>query len=513
MPRTAVYKYTPGQASPEELEATFVGREALLEQLLTRTQQWCAGAAPEHTLVLGPRGMGKTHLLRLLAHRAARAAGAASLSIAVFPEESYSVGSADELVVELWNRLGMSESVPQRAAPARAAWVLDRLKGLHKNEGFRFLLLLDGLDLLLDQLRQSDEGQIHRLLTTESHICLIGSAAQAPAAVTDHDRPLYQLLRLERLRPLDAARADELLRKRAEWAGDDELLQRWPELGPRARAVAELTGGNPRLLLMLYQSLQLGELPSVIEAFRALLDELTPFYKHVVESRAPQQRKLLLLAAFHDRGASPSELAAESGLPERQVSALLGPLVKDRLLRRVRRPGARTSAYPFSEPLLRMWLQMRASPEGERRVRCVVEFFRVWYMDAGVEYQPAFTEQADRALELRPGDSIALSLRVLNRLDTDRLQDGLVHTLRTIFRAGHQSLCEEALERLTPLANEAALLEPFYQALAYLRAGRDPYFLEALNPDVRRAVELVVEQFGADHHAPTEDHSAPRAQP
>jgi hypothetical protein len=264
---------------------------------------------------------------------------------------------------------------------------------------------------------------------------------------------------------------------------------------------------------MLYQSLQLGELPSVIEAFRALLDELTPFYKHVVESRAPQQRKLLLLAAFHDRGASPSELAAESGLPERQVSALLGPLVKDRLLRRVRRPGARTSAYPFSEPLLRMWLQMRASPEGERRVRCVVEFFRVWYMDAGVEYQPAFTEQADRALELRPGDSIALSLRVLNRLDTDRLQDGLVHTLRTIFRAGHQSLCEEALERLTPLANEAALLEPFYQALAYLRAGRDPYFLEALNPDVRRAVELVVEQFGADHHAPTEDHSAPRAQP
>src|SRR5438477_12450778 len=67
MPRPPLYKYTPGQASAEELEATFVARAPLLDQLVTRAEQWLAGAGPEHTLLLGPRGIGKTHLLRLLA--------------------------------------------------------------------------------------------------------------------------------------------------------------------------------------------------------------------------------------------------------------------------------------------------------------------------------------------------------------------------------------------------------------------------------------------------------------
>jgi hypothetical protein len=379
-----------------------------------------------------------------------------------------------------------------------------------------------------------------------------------------------------------------------EWSNDERLLQQWPELAPRARAVADLTGGNPRLLLMLYQSLELGELPSVIEAFRALLDELTPFYKHVVENRAPQQRKLLGLAAFHDRGASPSELAAESGLPERQVSALLGHLVKDGLLRRVRRPGSRTSAYPFTEPLLRMWLQMRASPEGERRVECVVEFFRIWYAHAETEYQQAVMDQAKRLTDfaltrdvkeadeartcleylilaappaktiltslfddllslaqilhgfgslllgqieeglsaLEPSitswpSTIPLSYRwaaivtivactaatrgnfghayrvlgiipsIIRQIPLDERTDGILVVLACVNRSGHEELCEVSLEIMTPLCDDVELLEPLREALAYIRGGRDPYFLEALNPDLRRAVELVAQHFGA----------------
>jgi signal peptidase I len=168
---------------------------------------------------------------------------------------------------------------------------------------------------------------------------------------------------------------------------------------------------------MLYQIIELGELPGVIQAFRLLLDELTPFFKHIIENRAPQQRKLLALAAFHDRGASPSELAAESGLPERHVSALLQLLVKDGLLQRVRRPGSRTTAYPFLEPLLRMWLQVRTSPEGERRVICIVEFFRMWYAGAEAEFQ--------RTLELQPDDLLALRSRSVVLMLAGRLVEGI----------------------------------------------------------------------------------------
>lgn len=394
MPRSQVYKYTPGQASTEELEATFVGRERLLGQLLVRLREWADGAPAEHTLLVGPRGMGKTHLLRLLGHRLARARFAAPVHVLLFPEESYTIGSAEDLLRDMWARVG-----PGAPAPT-GAWAMDQFRSLHSQDGSRFVVLLDGLDLLLDQLRESDEGKLHELMTTESHLCFIATAAQMPAALTEYDRPLYHLMRPEPLRPLDASQAAELLYARAKWANNTRFAQSSRALTVRISALSELAGGNPRLLLMLYQSLEPGELPSVIESFRALLDELTPFFKHVVESRAPQQRKLLMLAAFHDRGAAPSELAKESGLPERQVSALLGPLVKDGLLKRARRPGARSSAYPFAEPLLRMWLQMRASPEGERRLACIVEFFRLWYESAEAEYRQVFADQLRAASHL-----------------------------------------------------------------------------------------------------------------
>jgi len=38
---------------------------------------------------------------------------------------------------------------------------------------------------------------------------------------------------------------------------------------------------------------------------------------------------------------------------------------------------------------------------------------------------------------------------------------------------------------------------PFRRSLDFLKGGRDPYFLEALNPDLRRAVELIAGDFGA----------------
>src|SRR5688572_28205721 len=146
MPRASLYKYTPGQASPEELEATFVARHGLLDQLLVRTQQWCGGAAPEHTLLIGPRGMGKTHLLRLVAQRAAQTTPTCPLRIALFPEESYTVGSADELLLQVWARSGGVESPPTGTRAARTAWVLDQLRALHRQDGSRFLVLLDGFD-------------------------------------------------------------------------------------------------------------------------------------------------------------------------------------------------------------------------------------------------------------------------------------------------------------------------------------------------------------------------------
>ena len=50
----APYKYNPSEMPPEEMEATFVGRQALLERLLTAVREQTDAESIQHYLLLGP---------------------------------------------------------------------------------------------------------------------------------------------------------------------------------------------------------------------------------------------------------------------------------------------------------------------------------------------------------------------------------------------------------------------------------------------------------------------------
>jgi tetratricopeptide (TPR) repeat protein len=79
-------------------------------------------------------------------------------------------------------------------------------------------------------------------------------------------------------------------------------------------------------------------------------------------------------------------------------------------------------------------------------------------------------------------------------------QEATLQAVRAAFQTGDIRLCEQSLAVLSPGAGES-VLAPFHHALAYLKGGSDPYDLDALNPDLRRAVELIASEFhrrGAD---------------
>ncbi len=54
----------PGWLSDDELVQSFVAREPLLHRLLDDLRELLSGASPQHQLIVGQRGMGKTTLLR-----------------------------------------------------------------------------------------------------------------------------------------------------------------------------------------------------------------------------------------------------------------------------------------------------------------------------------------------------------------------------------------------------------------------------------------------------------------
>ena len=80
---------------------------------------------------------------------------------------------------------------------------------------------------------------------------------------------------------------------------------------PRLQALYRMTGGNPRLTMMLYELIAHESVTSVQRQFHLLLDRISPFYQGRLNDLPPGQRALLeCLASMRDQEKTPAAIAA-----------------------------------------------------------------------------------------------------------------------------------------------------------------------------------------------------------
>ena len=192
-PLAGIALYDPWRLNDSDFLAGFIARTDLVEHLLGRLRQTVAGGDPAHRLILGPRGMGKTSLLRRLAiGMAQNPTLSGALLPLTFREEQYNVRTLDQL----WRNCGeaLAEWLEQ-SGDAAAAGRLDReLQGADwqspesaadaflaqmAKAGRRAVLLVDNLDLILDALPEEQHWQLRRRLQADDGPILFGAATQA----------------------------------------------------------------------------------------------------------------------------------------------------------------------------------------------------------------------------------------------------------------------------------------------------------------------------------------------
>jgi DNA-binding MarR family transcriptional regulator len=403
--------HNPALMSDEELEATFVAREVLLQDVLSGLRERAGKPVNQSLLIVGPRGIGKTNFLhmiraRLLADDDLRRAYQPLL----FPEETYAITSARDLFCEILRAL-VEETHSEAASEAlervkddtddeRAReTAIEALRDFHAATGRKALVMLENLDLLLgDQITdQTDVSRLRDVLMNEGFLFLIATSPTHFRQVNGYDQPLYEFLRLIDLGELAGAQAEELLRRRAEFEGNADFLSRFDEYARRLPAIRHLTGGNPRLILMLYTVFCQTALVEVRGALQALLDDLTPYYKARIERLSPQQRKVLDAFAREGKPLTPTEIARSSNLPPAQVSTVLSRLEEAGFVELAEQKRRRRRLYVVSERMFRIWHQMRTSPAGRRRMTYLIEFISLWYSaaEARLESERLLTTMRD----------------------------------------------------------------------------------------------------------------------
>ena len=420
-PLQGIVKYNPHLWGDDELRSIFVARNRELADQLDRLRQTPEGAVPQHVLVVGQRGMGKTTLLRRLALGVRDDPELSPLWIALtFPEEQFTVST----LAELWSNVldALTDTLENEGAPQAE---LDRLDSEIRRIGTllpleredaaigllgdwidqhqrRILLLIDSTDLLFDSLGGPEEGKrgqkagaaslwrLRKTLTHHSGFFWLGASYQALESGHLYSDAFHDFFELVELRPLsvDDMRQAMLALARTFGAGQEKpgeaavqamarILDAKPE---RLKALRNLTGGNPRTTVMLYEVFAADRQDNLHADLKLLLDLMTPLYKARMENLADQPRKLLAHVMEHWAPVATAELAEASGIPATTVSGQLARLEAEGLIEKAKLPGRRRAGYQVAERFFNIWYLMRYTP---RRIRqgltWLVEFMRLWY--------------------------------------------------------------------------------------------------------------------------------------
>ena len=386
--------YNPDQMSEQEIKATFVARQALVDRLVTLIARQPEGAGVRHVVLVAPRGMGKTTML-LMVQFAVTDRGLAPPWLPIrFPEELYGVTDLADFWLETLDsvsRVAGDEALAQSAADLKRRYrdsetlseaTLALLRDWCRRHGRRLVLLVDNFNQILRLMDEQQAAALRRVLMNEGWVMILGAAPSFFHEASGYDEPLYNFFQIEHLERLDFQGMRALLLQRAAADGLADFEKNLDANTIRLRVLEYFTGGNVRLVLMLYRVVAQSAILEVREGLDKLLDQVTPFYKAKTEDLPPQQRKILdhiaRTSAQTREGASPSEIAEATRLTPQVVSAQLKRLADTGYVQPANLRG-RTTSYTLSEPLYSLWYQMRFGRDARERMAWLVGFLKGFY--------------------------------------------------------------------------------------------------------------------------------------
>jgi DNA polymerase III delta prime subunit len=390
--------FTPSMMAPEDLEAMLVQREPLLSRCVDHVVESLRTGSRHHTLLVGPRGIGKTHLISLLHHRLLKTPEAKDKAlVAWMREEEWGVTSFFELIMRILRTL--DATYPHLGIQQKTEPLYDLTRNQAETQAEAILLatvsdkcvviLLENLDDLFDQIGDHGQKAWRAFIQNHSNMVLVCSSPSLFSAVSLQKSPFYGFFDIELLNELDFEDVVKLLGNIATQRGDLGLADfiETSEGRARIRAVHHLAEGNPRIYIIFSQFLTRESLDELVQAFMHTLDELTPYYQARMKELPSQQRKLVEYLITYKGAATVKKIAKSCFVTQQVCSSQLKQLRDKRYVRSIEQ--GRESYYELCEPLMRLCMEVKTQ-RGEP-LSLFVEMLRIWYTEDQLKTQLANT--------------------------------------------------------------------------------------------------------------------------
>ena len=381
--------FTPSMNDPQLLEEMFVGREPLLKDLVEGIRHASESGTMSYNLLIGPRGIGKTHIIALLNSRVFNDPELGkSAYIAWLQEDPWSIASYLDLLLAILRQLKETYAFPKLDAGLMELPRYDRDQAmaiaenliLETLDGRLLLIFAENLNDIFESIQEAGQRSFRAFLQNNERTSMVAtSTSLLTPYVVPAERAFYGGFRVTTLKPFTREQAVEMLIKIAEIKKDHDLKSALDSrLGrTRVNAIHYLAGGNPRVYVIFYQFLTRESLDELVTPFSKMVNELTPYYQSRMQTLSSLQRKLVDIIRRADETLTVGELSKEAFTSQATVSKELSRLKETGYV--MDTSSGREKYYELREPLMRLALDTKEARG--TAVPLFVDFLRVWFTD------------------------------------------------------------------------------------------------------------------------------------
>lgn len=390
--KTIDFIYNPDNQSKAELIDGFVVRQRKFARLFSDIKEATMESPEQHYVIEGKRGMGKTTMLLRLAYAIENDDALNSwLMPIMFNEEEYSIRK----LYKLWERIailleekddtfsGLFDEMDQSFKSYQTE--VDYERGIYKllNQkleaaGKKLVLFIDNFGDIFSKFGKQEVQQLRTVLQTTTNFRIFAASSAVLEIFYDYKHPFYEYFKISRLSGLNAEETKDLLLKLGELYGKETIKDIIENEPGRIEALRRLTGGVIRTIVLLFEIFVDQKNGSAFNDLEALLDRVTPLYKHRMDNLPAQQQEIVEALALEWDAINVSEISQKTRIPSKTVSAQLRQMEKNEIITK-KMTSIKNHYYQISERFFNIWYLMRHGRKGDKnKVVWLVRFLEEW---------------------------------------------------------------------------------------------------------------------------------------